>query len=64
MLLIVIAALVVALVRERNRSASLEKRLPHFAVARISNAKVKGIAIRGSRPAGGEASGAKEGAEK
>jgi hypothetical protein len=67
MLLIVIAALIVALVMERRRSARLERQLPKYIVYKATlgpNAKVKGIAIGGSRPAGVGASGAKEGAEK
>ncbi len=62
MLLVVIAALVVALVRERTRSARLEKQVPKYTVSWPANAKTRGIAIGGSRPAGVKASEKKDGA--
>jgi hypothetical protein len=63
MLLIVIAALIVALVMERNRSARLERQVPQVVDIQamlISRAKTKGKAVGGRQPAGVEAPGAKE----
>jgi hypothetical protein len=67
MLLIVIAALGVALVMERNRSARLEKQLPKYVLYKataISTAKTVGKAEGGRRPVGVEKSETKEGAKK
>jgi Flp pilus assembly protein TadB len=67
MLLIVIAALIVALVMERNRSARLERQVPKavdMQARLLSSAKTKGKAVGGRQPAGVEASEAKEGTAK